>query len=128
MRGGSGGGRIGPIRPIRPIRRIGLVDLGAVAEAGGGEGFGVAAALDEGLLHGGDLLVEEVVGLVDQADEGVGGADGVGLIEPRSVDLPTCPGSGVAGGGEGGGGFVLARVPEGIANGLGFGAFARPEG
>ncbi len=121
-------GRIGPIGRIGRISPIGLIFLGAVAEAGGSEGFGVAAALDEGLFHGGDLLVEEVVGLVDQTDEGVGGEHGVGLVEPRSVDLPTRPGSGVAGGGECGVGCVLALVPEGIANGVGFGGVGRPEG
>ena len=126
--GAVGWGRLARISRIGRIRPIGLIFLGAVVEAGGGEGFGVAAALDEGLFQGGDLLVEEVVGLVDQADEGVGGEHGIGLVEPWTVDLPTRAGAGVAAGGEGGIGLVLALVPEGLANGVGLGAFGGPEG
>jgi hypothetical protein len=41
-------------------------------KARGGELLAVAAAFDELSLKGGDLAVEEIVGLVDQADDRVG--------------------------------------------------------
>ena len=59
-----------------------------MAEALGGELFGVAAVFDEGGFEGGDLAVEEVVCLVDQADGGVGADRGVGVVEPAGVEGP----------------------------------------
>ena len=53
-----------------------------MGEAGGGELLAVAAALDELLFQGGDLAVEEVVGLVDEADEGVSPDGGIRVVEP----------------------------------------------
>lgn len=45
----------------------------------------VATALDELLLQGGNLAVEEVIGLVDEADEGVSPDGWVGVVEPPGV-------------------------------------------
>ena len=75
------------IRPIRLISLIGPISgLLPLAQAFGGELLGVAAVLDEGLLQGGDLPVEQVVRLVDEADKGVGSHRGVGVIEPAGVE------------------------------------------
>ena len=60
----------------------------AVAQALGGELLGVAAAFDEGLLEGVDLLVEQVVGLVDQADHGIRPHSGFSVFQPRGVERP----------------------------------------
>jgi hypothetical protein len=59
-----------------------------VAEALGGELFGVAAVFDEGRFEGGDLAVEEEVCLVDQADGGVSTDRRVGVVEPVGVEGP----------------------------------------
>lgn len=71
---------------IRRIRRIWSVMGFAVGEAGGRELFAVATAFDEGFFECGDLPVEEEVGLVDEADEGVGADGGVGVIQPVGVE------------------------------------------
>ena len=69
-------GRIGPIRLILlppfldPCRRQSLA---------------VAAIPDELPLQTGDLPVQQVVGLVDQADEGVGDYSRVGVVDPGGV-------------------------------------------
>ena len=61
---------------------------GLLGEAGGGELFTVAAAFDEGVFEGGDLAIEEEIGLVDEADERVGADGWVGVVEPRGVEEP----------------------------------------
>jgi hypothetical protein len=43
-----------------------------LGEAGTGHAFAEAAFLDEGGLELADRLIEEVVGLVDEADEAIG--------------------------------------------------------
>ena len=63
------------------------IAFGAVSEAGGGELLAVAAAFDEGGFQRGDLLVEEVVGLVNEADEGVGADGRGGVLQPGGVEL-----------------------------------------
>ena len=89
VRAGFGGAKhhgLAALGAVRDgIRRIGLIGrIGRIAAAlpllkpCRGQLFGVAALLDEGLLEGGELLVEEVVGLVDEADDGVG-AHGAGF-------------------------------------------------
>ena len=84
-----GGRGIGPMSPIGPIHRQGRLALSvfSVALAGGVEAFGEAALGEELLFELVELTVEEVVGLVDQADDGVGGYLGgalfyIGPIEP----------------------------------------------
>jgi hypothetical protein len=57
-------GRIGRIGRIRPICLI----APPFAQALGGELLAVAAAFDKGLFERGDLAVEQVVCLVDQAE------------------------------------------------------------
>jgi hypothetical protein len=47
--------------------------------------FSVAALLDELTLQPCNLAVKQVVGLVDQADNGVGHHGWVGVVEPRTV-------------------------------------------
>lgn len=59
-----------------------------MSNACGGELFGIAAVLDESAFEGRDLLVEQVVGLVDQADDGIGTDDGVIVFEPWGVKVP----------------------------------------
>ena len=54
------------------IGRIGRIFSSPGGDSGGGELLGVAAAFDEVALEGDELLVEQVVGLVDQAEECVG--------------------------------------------------------
>jgi hypothetical protein len=68
------------------IGRIGRITVRAPGESCGGQLFGVAALLDERLLERADLLVEQVVGLVNQADDGVGADAGLGLVEPGGVE------------------------------------------
>ena len=64
--GGNGIRRISLIGPIRGILSSSRCPCG---QARGGELLGVAAVLDERALERGELPVEEVVGLVDEADE-----------------------------------------------------------
>ena len=52
---------------------------------GGGELFGVAAALDELALELLKLAVQKVIGLVDQADHRVGGCLGGGFFDGRAI-------------------------------------------
>jgi hypothetical protein len=115
---------------IRPIGRIGRIAAAAPLQAGGGELLGVAALLDEGLLEGGELLVEQVVGLVNEADDGVGAHGGVGVLEPAGVE-------GVQGAALGLGirrirpiriRWIAAQLRRHGAHGAGFGAFGRPLG
>ncbi len=58
------------------------------SEAGCGELFAVAAVLDNGALQGHDLLIQQVIGLVDQADERVGYDPGVLVFQPGSIQRP----------------------------------------
>jgi hypothetical protein len=58
-----------------------------VGDSGGGEALGVAAVAHELALQGADLLVKQVVGLVNKADEGVGYYGGVGVVEPGRVEF-----------------------------------------
>ena len=74
-------GGIGRIGLIRPILTPALLD------SGGGELLGEAAVFDEALLHADELLVEQVVGLVDQADHGVGDDGGVFVLEAGGVEF-----------------------------------------
>ena len=85
---GAGRDRIGPIGLIRPIGRIAaqLRRGRALGEAGGGELFAVTAAFDKALFEGGNLVIEEEVSLVDQADERVGANGGIGVVEPLGVE------------------------------------------
>ncbi len=53
-----------------------------------GELFAVAAALDKVLFQGGNLLIEQVVGLVDQANQGVGPDGGVFVLQSAQVQGP----------------------------------------
>jgi hypothetical protein len=59
-----------------------------VGEPCGGELLGVAARLHEGAFQGGDLLVEQIIGLVDQANDGVGADGRLGVLQPRGVEGP----------------------------------------
>ena len=54
----------------RDLRFVGL--FGALGEAGAGHAFAEAAFLQEILFEPPELLVEQVVGLVDQANKNVG--------------------------------------------------------
>ena len=49
--------------------------------------LGVATALDEPPLKSGDLLVEQVVCLVNQANQGIGHHAGIGVTQPRGTGL-----------------------------------------
>src|SRR5262249_30991891 len=51
----------------RRVRSIGIALALAFCEACGGKLLAVAALGDEGFLKGGDLLIEQVIGLVDEA-------------------------------------------------------------
>jgi len=80
------------------IGGIGLIGrIFSVSETLGGELFAVAAFFDEGLLHGDELLIEEKVCLVDQADEGVGAGGGVFVLQPGFVFFVAGAVSGVCG-------------------------------
>ena len=57
-----------------------------MCEAGGGELFAVAAFGHKFLFQGAHLLVEQVVGLVNETDEGVGDHGGVLVRQPRPVE------------------------------------------
>jgi hypothetical protein len=46
----------------------------------------VAAISDKGFFKGGDLLIEEVIGLVDEAKNGVGADCGVSVVESVGVE------------------------------------------
>ncbi len=48
----------------------------------------VAAALDKRYLQGGNLPVEQVIGLVDQADQRIGSQGGVVVFEPVRLERP----------------------------------------
>lgn len=58
----------------------------AFGEAGGGQLLGVAAVFDEGALESADLLVEEVVGLVNEAEGGIGPDRRVFVVQPAGVE------------------------------------------
>ena len=60
--------------------------LFTIVEAGFGHLFADAAFLDEVFFQPPSLLVEEVVGLVDEADEGVGPHRRIGVVEPTGVE------------------------------------------
>lgn len=76
--------------PTGRLRRTGRISLGAAAfafgEAGGGQLLGVAAVFDEGALESADLLVEEVVGLVNEAEGGIGPDRRVFVVQPAGVE------------------------------------------
>jgi hypothetical protein len=60
----------------------------ALGQASSSELLAVAAVLDEGFFKPGNLLVEQVIGLVNEAD-GCIGADGwVSVIEPAGIKSP----------------------------------------
>ena len=79
MAAGGGGGA---------IRRSGLICLPAMSKAGGGELLGVAADLNELSFERADLLVEQVVHLVDEADDGIGDHGGVDVGASARVRDP----------------------------------------
>jgi len=56
-------------------------------DAGGGELLRKAAAFDEGLLQADELLVEQVVGLMDEANQGVGHDGGVFVLDVGCVEF-----------------------------------------
>ena len=78
------------IRLAGRICRIGPIIFLALAlgDAGGGELFGKAATLDEILLQTDELLVEQVVRLVDEAQQGVGPDRGFFMFQPPGVKRP----------------------------------------
>jgi len=58
----------------------------ALGNAFCGELFAVAAALNELFFQGFQLTVKEIIGLVDEADQGIGDDGGVGGFEPPGVE------------------------------------------
>lgn len=70
--------QIGPIRPIFPTPF-------AFGEPRGSQLFAVAAFLNELLFDRLELLVEQIIGLMDQTNEGVRTDRGILMIEPTSV-------------------------------------------
>lgn len=77
------------IRVIRPIGRIRLIRRipahPPLVEPGGGQLLRVSALLNEGLLQRGDLLIQQVVRLMDQADDGIRPHGGILMIQPGSI-------------------------------------------
>lgn len=71
---------------IGRLRRIGPI-LGALRDPCRCQLLRVAAALDEILLQGDDLLVQQIVRLVDQAQQGVGADGGVFMLQPGGVEI-----------------------------------------
>ncbi len=88
---------IGPIGLIGRIGPIGPILFTTMGDSGGGELFGDAAAFDEVALQADELLVEQVVGLVDQADQRVGDDRRFFMGEVGLVERPTGAVSGVFG-------------------------------
>src|SRR5579884_4070247 len=77
---------------IRRISRSGRMELLLFAltlrQARGSKLLAVAATANKLLFQRGNLLVEQVVGLVNQANQGIGAHRGIGMLEPRSVERP----------------------------------------
>ncbi len=70
---------------IRRTRLAGPISGQAtLAQALGGKLLGVAALRNESGLERSNLAVEQIVGLVDEANEGVGADRRVGMVEPRA--------------------------------------------
>jgi spore coat polysaccharide biosynthesis predicted glycosyltransferase SpsG len=62
--------------------------LGAVLESRSGELFAIATVFDEILFQASDLLVQQIIRLVDQADDGIGADFGVIVFEPSGIEIP----------------------------------------
>lgn len=107
---------IGRIGPIGRIRLIGLTLLSAFRDSSSGEALTVAALLNKVALKTRDLPVEQVVGLVDQADYGVGYDARVGVGQPGPIGPEAVPGLKL--------GWLLA--PH-CPNSLGYGVFFAPQ-
>lgn len=78
--GGRDGNPIGPIRlhPPTPLKRAGL-------QAGGVQTFAITAFPNKLLFQSPQLPIKQVVGLVDQADQGVGHNRRVTVLQPGGV-------------------------------------------
>ena len=70
---------------MRRIRRIGPILGSAVLQTGGGQFFAVATFLDEIAFQRGDLLIKQVVGLMNQADDGIGDHGGIAVGKPKGI-------------------------------------------
>jgi hypothetical protein len=75
---------VNPGDKLGRIGRIGPVFSAALPQPFGRELFGVTAALDQGGLQRGNLAVKQVVGLVEEADQGIGPHGGIGVLEPSA--------------------------------------------
>jgi hypothetical protein len=74
-------GVIGPIRPISSIQLL----IPPMLDAGNGQLLAITAFVNEIALKGPNLLIEQVVGLVDQTDDSVGDDRRISVVEPVRV-------------------------------------------
>jgi hypothetical protein len=75
---------------VRRFRRRGLLLLSlALGKAGGRELFAVATLFNKGSFQGGNLLVEQIIGLVDEANGRVCPNGRVSVFKPALVKRPT---------------------------------------
>ena len=82
------GAQVGPIRPIGRIGRISRIRpivSPPLFPPGGSQAFAAAALMNELLFQAGDLLVQQVIGLMDQAYQSVRDHGVVFVGEPQRV-------------------------------------------